>query len=483
MGEPRRQERDERPFEHKRVPPNDLNAEAAVISTMFLDKGSIDKLVTYGFLPEHCYADANRRIVEVIYAMRQEAREIDVVTVAAELRSLNRLHQIGGAPYLGQLADATPFVANVLEHAKIVMEAWRVRRVIEICQRQTAVGYEPVEDVQAYLEEVEKQVSEIAHIRRSQKVELVGEVFVREVNRITRAKEAGEEPTLGVKTGLRELDKMTSGLIDGNLYIIAARPGMGKTALVTNLLLNISKPVAQEGPRYVSLLASLEMTREQIALRFASQESFVDVPTLASGRATREQWGHITAAGSVLNRTPIFIDDTPAMSLLEFHATVRQLKRKVDSGELGDVKLGCVAVDYLQLMAGVRHKGDSREQEVSSLSRGLKEIAKSESVPVIALSQLNRAVEKTKDKRPTLADLRESGAIEQDADSIFFIYRESYYFKENTDKRGIAEIIIAKQRNGPTGYFETKFTESVMRFDNLAVEQDFDEFDGYWDNT
>jgi replicative DNA helicase len=288
-----------------------------------------------------------------------------------------------------------------------------------------------------------------------------------------------------------------SGLHSGDLYIIAARPGMGKTSFVLNLAVNVARPkqlevtgenepymeAPVEEPGYGVLFCSLEMPREQLAARMLSSEARVDMQKIRSGRMQREDWNMLTDAAARMGRLPLWLDDTPALTLLDLRAKIRRLQAEISRG--GDngmpaKKLGLVVIDYLQLMQGRRDAG-SREQEISELSRGLKAMAKEMSVPVIALSQLNRAVETraTKDKRPQLSDLRESGAIEQDADTIIFIYRDEYYFRDSPDK-GIAELIVAKQRNGPTGKVMVKFTSEYTRFDNLAADEyNFDDLDDF----
>jgi replicative DNA helicase len=273
---------------------------------------------------------------------------------------------------------------------------------------------------------------------------------------------------------------------------------MGKTAFVLNLAVNVAAPKSvrapQEGEPYFEapieqpghgvLFCSLEMPREQLAARLLAAEARVNMSAIRSGRPLREDWPKLTDAAARLSRLPLWIDDTPALTLLDLRAKIRRLQAEIQRGDahVPAQGLGLVAVDYLQLMQG-RRDAQSREQEISELSRGLKALAKELQVPVIALSQLNRAVETrtTKDKRPQLSDLRESGAIEQDSDTIVFIYRDEYYFRESTEKKGVAELIVAKQRNGPTGTIETRFTDAYTRFDNLASEDDFDQFDDFAD--
>ena len=313
---------------------------------------------------------------------------------------------------------------------------------------------------------------------------------------LTKAAERGDRIT-GVSTGFPDLDKKTAGLHRGDLMIIAARPGMGKTAFALNLAVNVAAPRpvaptedgapapadAAEQPGHGVAVFSLEMPKEQVATRLVCTEARVDLGRLRQGHLGPDDWAGLTGAASVLSTMPIWIDDTPALGLLDLRAKVRRLQAELGRGAAADDDddddehgLGVVIIDYLQLMQG-RRGVNSREQEISEISRGLKQLAKELRVPVIALSQLNRGVETrgTKDKRPLLADLRESGAIEQDADTIIFIYRDEYYNPETTQDRGVAELIISKQRNGPTGKVLTRFTSSCTRFDSLAR----DEYDDY----
>jgi replicative DNA helicase len=299
-----------------------------------------------------------------------------------------------------------------------------------------------------------------------------------------------------VPTGFDRLDKKCAGLHKGDLYIVAGRPGMGKTSFVLNLAVNVAAPRRVktgdandplgsgevEQPGWGVGFFSLEMPREQLASRLLAVEARVDVSRIRSGSIKHEDWNKLTDAAAKVGRLPIWLDDTPALGLLDLRAKIRRLKAEI-TRKIGDgpeaQDLGLIVIDYLQLMSG-RKGAASREQEISELSRGLKQLAKEMSVPVMALSQLNRSVETrtTKDKRPQLSDLRESGAIEQDADTIIFIYRDEYYFQESPD-RGVAEIIIAKQRNGPTGTVKVRFTPEFTRFDNLAEDYEFDEFDEF----
>jgi replicative DNA helicase len=477
-----------------RVPPNDLDAEAAVLSAVLLDADAFDR-VQEVLSAENFYSDANRRIYEAVLDLKSlTGQPVDIVSVSGWLRDRNRLAQVGGTPYLAQLADATPAIAHVENHARLIREKWRLRQLISTCQRVTAEGYAGCEDVQSFIDSAEQAVFDIARVPAHSTMISAKDAIHRAFNILTETKNRGGGVT-GIETGFRELDRMCSGLHPGDLYIVAGRPGMGKTSFVLNLAVNVASPrgahrenpgdfeAPVEEPGHGVLFCSLEMPKEQLAARLLAAEARVDMAGIRSAQLQREDWSKLTSAAAELSKLPLWIDDTPALTLLDLRAKIRRLQAEIGRGDahVPARKLGLVAIDYLQLMQGRRDAG-SREQEISELSRGLKQLAKEMSVPVLALSQLNRAVETrtTKDKRPQLSDLRESGAIEQDADAIMFIYRDFYYFKENADKRHIAEIIVAKQRNGPTGSFETRFTEAYTRFDNLANEEyDFDEMDQF----
>jgi replicative DNA helicase len=383
---------------------------------------------------------------------------------------------VGGAPYIAQLLETQPFILKVGDHADIVTEAYRRRRAIEICQRGAAVGYEPVESTQAYLEGIETELGEVAHARATVKLELVGKVASREVTRLADAREAGIG-TGGLPTGFADLDRMTGGLYPGDLTIVAARPGMGKSAFLTSLLMNITRLRAGAEPP-AGAMFSLEMPRSQIAMRFAVHEALVSMQRVRTGSLARDEWQKLVTGSADMATVPLWIDDTANLGLLELRSMIRKLKREIESGATGipSKKLGVVGVDYIQLMQGIARRGGTREEEVASLSRGLKALAKDEDIPIVALAQLNRNLEKNKDKRPGLADLRESGSIEQDADNVFFLYRESYYDKEAN--REETELIVGKQRNGPTGSVTLMFKEASMRFYSFVQESDYD-----WDHT
>ncbi|AGP32793.1 DNA helicase [Sorangium cellulosum So0157-2] len=479
-----RPQRIEPPIVAGRVPPHDLDAEAAVLSAILLHRDALDRVLEI-LKSEHFYSEANSRIYEAAQELASGGTPIDIVSVASWLRDRERLAQVGGAAYLAQLADATPAVAHVGAHARVVYEKWRVRQLIATCQRVAAEGYGDVGVVQQFIDGAEQAVYQLARTPQGTSTQPIAQVLKAAFEQITAAAERGDRIT-GISTGFEKLDAKTAGLHDGDLSIVAARPGMGKTSFVLNLAVNVASPrtvsspgpdqaghgIERHEPGFGAAVFSLEMPREQLATRMVCSEGRVDVGKLRQGFLQPDDWRRLTEAASFLSTLPIWIDDTPAISLLELRAKVRRIQAEYDrppsDGNSGR-RVGLVVIDYLQLMKG-RDGVSSREQEISEISRGLKQLAKELKVAVIALSQLNRAVETrtTKDKRPQLSDLRESGAIEQDADNIIFIYRDEYYNPETTNHKGIAELIVAKQRNGPTGKVLTRFTSSCTRFDNLA---------------
>jgi len=478
-----------------RVPPHDLDAEAAVLSAVLLEAGAFDQAYE-ALRPEHFYSDANRRVYEAIIELQSTGKPVDVISVASWLRDRERLEQVGGTPYLAQLSDATPAVAHVGEHARMVREKWRVRQVIAACQQYASAGYGDYGDVQGFIDQAEQAIFDIARVPERTAVRPVRDAINRAFDLLAAAARRGDSVT-GVPTGFTRLDKQIAGMHPGDLYIVAGRPGMGKTAFVLNIATNAAQPrrlrvedqhaafgeAEIEQPGYGVAFFSLEMPREQLASRLLATEARVDVSKIRSGNIGHEDWNKLTDAAGRLGKLPLWLDDTPALALLDLRAKVRRLKADIDRQQ-GDApraqKLGLVVVDYLQLMQGRRDAGN-REQEISELSRGLKQLAKELEVAVIALSQLNRSVETrtSKDKRPQLSDLRESGAIEQDADTIMFIYRDEYYNKDVSPEPGVAEIIVAKQRNGPTGTVKVHYEASFTRFDNLSGEAEIDQFDDF----
>ncbi len=463
-----------------RIPPHDLDAEAAVLSAVMIDPLAFDK-VSELLRPEHFYSEAHRRIFEAAVELSATGKPVDVVQVATWLRDRDRLAQVGGMAYLTEVLNAAPAVANVAAYGRTIHEKWRIRQLMLACQRVMAQGYSGYGEAQVFIDSAEQAVYDIARTRESSSVQLLRDVVHETFRRIEKANARGLRIT-GIPTGFDRYDRITSGLHDGELTIVAARPGMGKTSLVLNMAANVATPQQVESARdpndrweeagYGVAVFSLEMPREQIANRMLCSEARVDVSKVRTGMLTPTDWSKLTQAAAHLHNLNIWVDDSPALSILELRSKVRRMQAEFDRVDpaTGEKKqrVGLVVVDYLQLMRG-RENAQSREQEISEISRGLKHLAKELNLPVMALSQLNRAVETRgeKSKRPQLSDLRESGAIEQDADNICFIYREDYYNRETVD-RNVAELIIAKQRNGPTDIVKVRFEAQYTRFDNLA---------------
>ena len=448
-----------------------------MLSAILVEADALDRVLEI-LQPEHFYLEAHRRIYDACVALARASKPVDLITVAGWLRDREQLQQVGGAPYLAQISDTVPSVAHVQSYARIVREKWRVRQLIAICQRIAAEGYGDVGEVQQFVDGAEQSIYEIARTPESSTVHRIKPIIRSVFEQIQEHMRRGERIT-GTPTGFERLDGQMAGLHPGELTIVAARPGMGKTSFVLNVAVNVAAPRTvqdeadpagvREVPGFGVAVFSLEMPREQLVSRMICSEARVDVGKLRQGFLADRDWGALTQAASFLNPLPLWIDDTPALGVLELRAKVRRLQAECGRGDVGCEKIGLVVVDYLQLMRGSPN-AQSREQEISEISRGLKQLSKELMVPVVALSQLNRQVETRagKDKRPQLSDLRESGAIEQDADNILFIYRDDYYNREESEVKGLAELIIAKQRNGPTGKVKVRFDAAYTRFDNLA---------------
>jgi replicative DNA helicase len=452
-----------------RVPPHDLGAEQAVLSAVLLRPGALDDVLTV-LRPEHFYAEAHKLMFEACVALAQAGQPVDAVQVAGWLRDRQRIQQVGGAPYIGQVVDASPAVAHLEAHARVVRDKWRVRRLIATCQRFAAEGYGDYGEAQHFLDEAEGAIHAIAQAGTDTATVTLKQALQRAFADVQRAADSGG--LVGVSTGLTDLDKKTTGLHRGDLTIVAARPGMGKSALATSIAAAATAPPSTqpEGKRRHVLVCTLEMPHDQLALRWAAQDSGTDLRALREGQ--RVNWAALTESAQHLSGLPIQINDTAPLNVLQLRALAR---RAQSAAKRDGAALALVVVDYLQLMSPVtRDRSRNRENEVSEMSRGLKLLAKELGVHVLALSQLNRSVESRKDKRPMLADLRESGAIEQDADNVMFIFRADYYLPDQ--QRGLAEIIVAKQRNGPTGKVLARYVAECTRFENLA-QQSFDEQD------
>lgn len=436
-----------------KIPPQHLEAEEFVLGAILIDNQAMNKVLEV-LSPSAWYREAHRKIFQAMIELSELNEAIDQVTVSECLRRRNELEQIGGAAYLAKLVAQVPTAANVRHHAKIVQEKALLRNLITVATDIVASGYRDSEKVEDLIDQAERSIFEIAERKMRPSFVPVREIVKASFETIERLYEKKERVT-GVPTGFTDLDEMTSGLQPSDLIIVAGRPSMGKTALA----LSIAQYAAIEKRETVAIF-SLEMSKEQLVLRMLCSEARVDAHKLRSGFLGRTDWPKLTSAAGRLAEAPIYIDDSPAMTVLEMRAKARRLK-----AERG---LGLVIVDYLQLMRG-RGGADNREQEISDISRSLKALAKELAIPVIALSQLSRAVEtRGGDKKPQLSDLRESGAIEQDADVVMFIFREEVY-RQTEENRGVADILLRKQRNGPTGEIQLAFIDRYTRFENLET--------------
>ena len=443
---------------HK-LPPQNLEAEQSVLGGILLDNQSLNNVLEILGV-EDFYSEAHRKIFAAIVELYDKNEPSDIITLSNILKSKNQIDQAGGISYLSSLADNVPSAANIAHYAKIVKEKSILRRLIGTATEILNKSYNAGSDIDSVLDEAEHAIFEISENKIRPAFSPFKDLIKDSVKTIEMLYERKELVT-GVPTGFEKIDDKTSGFQKSDLIIIAGRPSMGKTAFA----LNIAQYAALEAGIPVAVF-SLEMSKEQLALRMLSSESRVDSQRIRRGFLGEADWPKLINAAGKLSEAPIYIDDTPAITVLEMKAKARRLKSEVD--------LGLIILDYLQLMRSGGYK-ESREQEISEISRSLKTLAKELRVPVIALSQLNRQVENRSDKRPQMADLRDSGAIEQDADLIAFIYRDEVYNKsEENIEKGFAEIIIGKQRNGPTGMVKLLFQEQFTRFENLARGIDMD---------
>ncbi|GIN92984.1 replicative DNA helicase [Siminovitchia terrae] len=442
-----------------RTPPQNIEAEQAVIGAIFLDPAAI-VLASEILLPEDFYRSAHQKIFEVMIHLNETGHAVDLVTVTEQLAASKLLEDVGGISYLSELSVSVPTAANVGYYARIVEEKALLRRLIRTATDIATEGYTREDEVEALLDEAEKNIMEVAQRKNSGAFQNIKDVLVRTYDNIELLHNRKGDVT-GIPTGFSELDRMTAGFQRNDLIIVAARPSVGKTAFA----LNIAQNVGTKTDENVAIF-SLEMGSEQLVMRMLCAEGNIDAQNLRTGSLTDEDWRKLTMAMGSLSNSGIYIDDTPGIRVSEIRSKCRRLKQ--ESG------LGMILIDYLQLIQGSGRSKENRQQEVSEISRSLKALARELEVPVIALSQLSRGVEQRQDKRPMMSDIRESGSIEQDADIVAFLYRDDYYDKE-TENKNIIEIIIAKQRNGPTGTVSLAFVKEYNKFVNL--ERRFDEAD------
>lgn len=440
-------------------PPHSIEAEQGVVGAILLDPDSIEKIANLISVND-LYSSDHRLIMGAALALYDRGHAIDVITVAEELKKNDWLEQVGGTQYLNALAQNTPSAANVTHHAEIIREKSALRKLAAIASNLLRDSYNPGELMAAdILGQAEQQLFEIANAgARSQKaLEPILPIISKVVDEIDRLFNSDNpDGIIGTPSGFTELDTFTQGLHPGDLIIVAGRPSMGKTSLA----MNIAEHVAIKERLPVAVF-SMEMASTQIALRTLGSVGRLDQQRLRTGKLHDDDWQRLTYAVGVMQDTPAYIDETPALTSTELRSRARSLYRQCGN------KLGLIVIDYLQLMSGPNQRPGSRSEEVSEFSRAIKALAKELQVPIIALSQLNRSLETRTSKRPVMSDLRESGALEQDADLILFIYRDEAY-NPDTQDTGIAEIIIGKQRNGPTGTIRLAFEKEYTKFSNLT---------------
>lgn len=436
------------------VPPQNLEAEESVLGAMMLAPGAI-AAVTEILDAGDFYRDSHAKIYRAALSLYGKNEPVDAITLTNELEQRGELDAVGGRVRLHELARLVPPTANARHYAEIVRENATLRGLIRAGGEIAQLGWDGEGEPNERVGRAEQLIFELGERRAQGDLVLFKDTLVETFQRISHLYESGADVT-GLPTGFKDLDRLTAGLQPANLVILAARPSMGKSAFA----LEIASHVAVDAKRPCAFF-SLEMSRQEVAQRLICSRGKVDSHAIRTGRLAKDDWPRLTQACGVLENAPLFVDDTPALSLLELRARAQTLKRRQPD-------LGLVVVDYLQLMTTGR-SDESRLQEVSAISRGLKEIAKDLDLPIVALSQLSRAVEQRHDKRPILSDLRESGSIEQDADLVMFLYRDEYYERDEADdsKKGIAEVIVAKHRNGPVGAFNVAFISRYAKFATL----------------
>ncbi len=434
---------------HK-IPPQNMEAEQSVLGGILIENEAINR-VTEILAPEDFYRDTHRKIFNALIDLFERNEPADLITMTNELRKKGELDAVGGASYVTSLIDSVPTAANIEYYARIVKEKAILRRLIETSTEIITQSYADRGDVESFLDEAEKAIFEISERRVKPSFFPIKEI-VKESFKTIETLFKNKDLVTGVPSGFKELDRLTSGFQPSDLIIVAGRPSMGKTALC----LNIAQYAAIEAKIPVAIF-SLEMSKEQLVIRMLCSEAQVEGTRLRTGYLSESDWPKLTMAAGTLSDAPIFIDDTAALSILELRAKARRLK--------SDHGLGMIIVDYLQLMKG-RTRVESRQQEISEISRSLKALSKELNVPVVAVSQLSRKTEERTGNRPQLSDLRESGAIEQDADVILFLFREEIYNRSEENK-GKAEVIIGKQRNGPIGKVDLAFLDKFTTFKDL----------------
>lgn len=437
-----------------RVPPHNNEAEQSVIGAIFLEPLALITAAEV-LVPEDFYRIAHQKIFDTMLQLNDKGQAIDVVTVTEELAAKKELEDVGGISYLSEVANAVPTAANIVHYANIVDEKALLRRLIRVATTIVEDGYTREDEVEALLSEAEKNMMEVSNRKNSGDFKHIKDVLVDTYDNIELLHTQKGEVT-GISSGFTDLDKLTAGFQGNDLIIVAARPSVGKTAFA----LNVAQNAATAGENVA--IFSLEMGADQLVMRMLCAEGNIDAQVMRTGALQAEDWRKLTMAMGSLSNAGIYIDDSSGIRVNEIRSKCRRLKQ-----EHG---LDMVIIDYMQLIQGSGKTGENRQQEVSEISRSLKGLARELKIPVIALSQLSRGVEQRQDKRPMMSDLRESGSIEQDADIVSFLYREDYYDKE-TENQNMIEIIIAKQRNGPTGTVTLAFAKEFNKFVNVDWSQ------------
>lgn len=459
-----------------RVPPNDMDAEVAVLSACMLDEAALAQCQSMGLHADEFYFAAHKLIFGAMCELVAESKPVDLVTVGGHLRDREKLKNVGGASYLAQISDQVPFVSNIAAYCERVQGLAQRRRMISVCQQIAAEGYGDVGDEREWVDSAEQLVFEVAHANRNLGSVVRARTAVQELlEHLKRVSGAGGH-IYGWSTGFSALDVLLGGLHPGDLTVVAGRPGMGKTAFMLALCDKVmcSPPRPGEDFSVATEFVSLEMPRDQLIGRMVAQRSGLNVQKFRSGLSNGD-WPYAQPHFAHVFDCAAWLDDDPQIGLMELRARIRRLMPEVERTKFSDTqprKLCVVAVDYLQLMKPSSRVKGNREQEISEISRGLKSIAKEFSIAVIVGAQLNRGVETRtgKDKRPKLADLRESGAIEQDADNVLMLFREDYY-DPDTNRKGVTDVIVAKQRNGPTGTATLKWDGACNRFRDLYDDE------------
>jgi len=438
------------------LPPQNIEAEESLISAILIDNNTLLDVIEI-LAPEDFYRTAHQKIYAAITDLFDKAEPIDLVTLANKLKEKGKLEEIGSASYLARLVDTVPLAVNAQHYAKIVHDKAALRRLIEKANAIVKRCFEERGNADDVIDFAESAIFEISEKKSQQAFYPLSKIILGNIETLEE-NQGNRSLVTGVPTGFSRLDNLTSGFQNSDLIILAARPSMGKTALA----LNIARNAAVDANIPVALF-SLEMSKEQLSLRMLCSEARIDSSRLRGGFFSMEDWHRLTDAAGILSESPIYIDDSPSLSAMDIRAKSRRLKMEKN--------IGLIVIDYLQLMHG-RASAERRDIEISEISRSLKALAKELDLPVLALSQLNRMLEQRNDKRPRLSDLRESGALEQDADVVAFIYRDEVYNKEEDNpNKGVAEILLSKQRNGPTGDIYLTFLNSYTRFEDLASEE------------